>query len=243
MSSVPRSSPQQLGQPGPARSGVSSGRSRPPGGRSGPSATGSRRPRRPGRPRRTVAWSPRPLTNSSTRRDLPTPAEPRTLTRWQVPSAAARSNSRAAAPARGSGRSWARLGRAGPAVGQELQQAPDLLRLGRALDVSGPAGSALTASATSRRSPRRAGSRLAPARLLEPLGQVHRGAGELLLEGAGVTDSTLPVLTPMRMWNSRPRWRLTSLASSSMALRGARWPPSRPAGRRPRAGRTRRRRP
>ena len=59
-------------------------------------------------PRRTWASSPRPLTNSSTRRDLPTPAEPSTLTRWQVRSAAPARTAAAAAPARGPARPWAR---------------------------------------------------------------------------------------------------------------------------------------
>jgi hypothetical protein len=74
------------------------------------------------------------------------------------------------------------------AVGQELQQAPDLLRLGRALDrqragrlgldrVGDQPVGLLTEQDLAR-----------PGRLLEPLGQVHRGAGELLLEGAGVAD-------------------------------------------------------
>ena len=103
-------------------------------------------------PRRTLAWSPRPATNSSTRRDFPTPAEPSTLTRWQVPSAAARSNSCRSSscsrprPTMGAIGRRARPGRSGSTSSSRQtfcgSAAP--------LTVSGPAGSALTASATSR---------------------------------------------------------------------------------------------
>jgi hypothetical protein len=76
----------------------------------------------------------------------------------------------------------------GGAVGQDLEQAPDVLRLGGTLDRQGPG----------RLGPDRVGHQpvgllaeedlARTGRLLEPLGQVDGGAGELLLQGAGVAD-------------------------------------------------------
>ena len=141
-------------------------------------------------PRRTAAWSPRPPTNSSTRRDLPTPAEPRTLTRWQVPSAAARSNSRSSSSCSRPRPDHGRDRPPGPAraVGQDLQQPPDVLRLGGALDRHRPGRLGLDGVGHQPVGLLAEQDLPGAGRLLEPLGQVDGGAGELLLQGAGVAD-------------------------------------------------------
>jgi hypothetical protein len=103
-------------------------------------------------PRSTAAWSPRPATNSSTSRDFPTPAEPSTLTRWQVPSAAARSNRCRSSscsrtrPTMGAIGRRARPGRSGRTSSSRHTCWGSVVPL----IVTGPASSALTASATSR---------------------------------------------------------------------------------------------
>ena len=139
-------------------------------------------------PRRTLAWSLRPATNSSTSRDFPTPAEPSTLTRWQAPSAAARSNrcwssccSRPR-PTMGAIGRRARPGRSG----RTSRSRQTFCGSAAPLTVSGPAGSALTASVDQPVGLLAEQDLAGPGQLLEPLGQVDGRAGELLLEGAGV---------------------------------------------------------
>ena len=74
------------------------------------------------------------------------------------------------------------------AVGQDLQEAPDVLRLGRPLDRHGPGRLGLDRVGDQPVGLLADQDLARPGRLLEPLGQVDRGPGELLLEGAGVAD-------------------------------------------------------
>ena len=77
---------------------------------------------------------------------------------------------------------------AGPAraVGQHLQQPPDVLRLGRALDRQRPGRLGLDRVGDQPVGLLAEQDLPGPGQLLEPLGQVDGRAGELLLQGAGV---------------------------------------------------------
>ena len=157
------------------------------------------------------------------------------------PSAAARSNSRSSSCSR-----------------PRLEQGPaGRLRPGRSgstsssrqtfcgsaapLTVSGPAGSASRRRPPAGTSPRRGGPPRA-GQLLEPLGQVDGRAGELLLERAGVADQHVAGVdaeADVEVEAALAAHLLGQLVQGG----GARRPPARPAGRRPRAARGRRRRP
>ena len=161
-------------------------------------------------------------TNSSTRRDLPDPGRAEDADQVAGPlggrpleqpqqlllaAPADHGRDRPPGPAR--------------AVGQDLQQPPDLLRLGGALDRHRPGRLGLDGVGHQPVGLLAEQDLPGPGRLLEPLGQVDGGAGELLLQGAGVADEHVAGVDAERTWNSRPRWRRTSLASSSRAARSS----------------------